>query len=1365
MSTCVNIIKHNVDHNFNTKVVSVSPRLINSALTAKIYQNLALLDSGSSHVLLHPQPIKAVKPTIHSPLEVMYGGGTKAKSIASGILSTKNVSLPVSIYKEKDLMHQLLGCAPFTKNGCEVKLTNTEAVITKGGEIILKGSKKPSENLWSVDLDKLPPSLAPLAEVKGVGQIKGEANLALRLQSVQEEVNYLQCLLGNRPIDTVTEALRLEYIRSPEGWPVVSHSQFRAHAINVPAIAAGHLQEHRKNVASTRPQEHPTKTDITPEAERPFVWIEHINNAVHADAKGPLQDIGYIMHFVYNNYHHMEICSDPNGASAADAYLRGILFFATKGHLVQWIRIDNVGSQHLTKMLATRSHQGQPLKLDFVNVGDHRRNKAEKGIQLAQRAFLSTLATVPASFPIEHRRLLLPQVEITLNHLVPWATNHAVSAYHGLFGHRYDFNACPFTIAGCLVSRHLDSAKKQPKGSPKAALGHAIGPAPDHYRNFKILVPISVASNGTIRYQVQIENQLDFHLPSDIKLPRLSYHAEVSAAIKDLIAVLKHQVLLPSSTPSPMPDDLQHLGHQYLEAARQAHRIFGTPAPALLPRPPGAQLIHHHYPILLPPPGFAPLPVLPPPLVDPAPLPLLPPPPPGPDGPGTGGGGDGPGGGPVGNPIPVGNIPLPAQDQGQAPPAPVPAPPVPAAPIPAMAPVPQGATRFSSRNRGIPPEHGPLGGCAILKLSPKAFALAVDAIVKPFNKGKVKFKFEVDRIVDKVSRDAALNHEEQKYWDTKILPDIIVQGLAEDQATACAAIKRLLNTNADGSPLTRKSARSGVDKPLWDASGIRELTKLFDTKTFKGASVARARSLSKSPTYYNPVLKEKYKFDLGPNNDPRLEQRTRGSVGGNLLFPTGNCSTNTAETTVIKTFLNAVVSSGDDLVTMDIRDFYLGTDLPPGQEEFVWIDDSHFDEAFLTKYKLHEFVVTHNGKRRLLVEICKTIYGLKQSGALSKAKLDGILNKGGYFEDKIVPCIYKHVSSSVQFCLVVDDFAVRFKNMNRSDLDHLVATIRNGGYDLSVDYKALKFVGMDIEYNKKEKWLEISCKGYVQKLLHRFRHCNIKPEQSPMVYVPPNYGAKIQLSLDDTSTNMSPAQILECQQQIGCVLWLSRMIDSPTLTGISKCASELSAGKVSLIPKLHRVLGHLMAFPDNRVRYYASDMVFRTFSDASYLTELRGRSRIGVYGYFGWADDPHRLNGPVLADSTILDVVVGSVAEAEYGGAYKAGRTISWVRTIAAVVNYPQQGPTDLFVDNTTAVGLANDTLKIARTKAIDMRFHWLRDRVRQGQIKVRFIPGAQQLADFFTKPLSVKEHLRMMTKYVRTPQRSYRNVHFNVRQ
>ena len=112
-----------------------------------------------------------------------------------------------------------------------------------------------------------------------------------------------------------------------------------------------------------------------------------------------------------------------------------------------------------------------------------------------------------------------------------------------------------------------------PTGHPKAALAWAIGPSPNHYRNFRILV-----KEGKGQCGIQDENQLDFHLPAHVQVHRLPYHAELAAAIKDLTTVLK-KTPLTEATGTPTSDDIASLGQSLLEAATHAHRIFGTPQP------------------------------------------------------------------------------------------------------------------------------------------------------------------------------------------------------------------------------------------------------------------------------------------------------------------------------------------------------------------------------------------------------------------------------------------------------------------------------------------------------------------------------------------------------------------------------------------------------------------------------------------------------------------------------------------------------------------------------------------------------------------------------------------------------------------
>jgi hypothetical protein len=47
----------------------------------------------------------------------------------------------------------------------------------------------------------------------------------------------------------------------------------------------------------------------------------------------------------------------------------------------------------------------------------------------------------------------------------------------------------------------------------------------------------------------------------------------------------------------------------------------------------------------------------------------------------------------------------------------------------------------------------------------------------------------------------------------------------------------------------------------------------------------------------------------------------------------------------------------------------------------------------------------------------------------------------------------------------------------------------------------------------------------------------------------------------------------------------------------------------------------------------------------------------------------------------------------------------------------------------------------------MDMRFHWVRDRVRQGQFNIQWRPGAVNLADFFTKALPVSKFTHALSR------------------
>jgi hypothetical protein len=142
-------------------------------------------------------------------------------------------------------------------------------------------------------------------------------------------------------------------------------------------------------------------------------------------------------------------------------------------------------------------------------------------------------------------------------------------------------------------------------------------------------------------------------------------------------------------------------------------------------------------------------------------------------------------------------------------------------------------------------------------------------------------------------------------------------------------------------------------------------------------------------------------------------------------------------------------------------------------------------------------------------------------------------------------------------------------------------------------------------------------------------------------------------------------------------------------------------------------------------------MILHIHSDASYLSENGAKSRAGGFFYMGsnTKTDKKLTNGAILIISKVLKHVMSSAAEAEIGAIFinaKEGATLEELGH--------KKPPTPMETDNTTATGYSNGTTKQKRTKSMDMRFYWIKDRVKQGQFHVYWGPGFKNLADYFTK-------------------------------
>ena len=106
----------------------------------------------------------------------------------------------------------------------------------------------------------------------------------------------------------------------------------------------------------------------------------------------------------------------------------------------------------------------------------------------------------------------------------------------------------------------------------------------------------------------------------------------------------------------------------------------------------------------------------------------------------------------------------------------------------------------------------------------------------------------------------------------------------------------------------------------------------------------------------------------------------------------------------------------------------------------------------------------------------------------------------------------------------------------------------------------------------------------------------------------------------------------------------------------------------------------------------------------------------------------------------MLRNIVASAAEAEYGCLFENACLGLPLHQVLIEMGHPQP-TTPVLIDNTTAEGLAHENIKQKFSKAIDMRYHWIRDCIKQQQFHVHWGPGITNRADYFSKHHPAKHH------------------------
>ena len=264
--------------------------------------------------------------------------------------------------------------------------------------------------------------------------------------------------------------------------------------------------------------------------------------------------------------------------------------------------------------------------------------------------------------------------------------------------------------------------------------------------------------------------------------------------------------------------------------------------------------------------------------------------------------------------------------------------------------------------------------------------------------------------------------------------------------------------------------------------------------------------------------------------------------------------------------------------------------------------------------------------------------------------------------------------------------------------------------------------------------------GYIPRMLQRLDLGPYKTNvNTPLPYQQPSYGKKVIYTEIDNTNIIDSIRIGKLKQGIGAILYYATAVAYDFKTGVSKLASKQANPTEKVWNDFLHLLNYANTWPDSTITFYPSDMLLILDGDASYLSEDMARSRAGGVAYLGKSNNPDFINGPIDVMSVILPTVVASACESEYASSFLLGQKAMEYQLMLKDLG---QSKTLLTTDNKCSEGISNKTMKLKRSRAIDMRYHWLRDKVEQGVFDVKWRRNTKSLADFFTKNLPTKTFL-----------------------
>jgi hypothetical protein len=426
-------------------------------------------------------------------------------------------------------------------------------------------------------------------------------------------------------------------------------------------------------------------------------------------------------------------------------------------------------------------------------------------------------------------------------------------------------------------------------------------------------------------------------------------------------------------------------------------------------------------------------------------------------------------------------------------------------------------------------------------------------------------------------------------------------------------------------------------------------------------------------------------------------------------------------------FLTAVINAQErrQVMTIDIPGAFMHVDI----DELIHVRLEGPMAELLTRVdpdKYRTFMSEENGKQVLYVELQKALYGTLQASLLFWENLTEFLTTELGFEvNPYDSCVVNKIINGKQCTILwhVDD--LKLSHVEQDVLEDIAAKIDNKyGQQAPIVIhrgKIHDYLGMTIDYSEEGK-VKFMMPDYVDGILEE------APADMDGVSVTP---ATLDLfTITEGSDTLDGERSDTYHRLTAKLLYLCKRARPDLQPTVAFLTTRVVQPTVEDWKKLARGIRYLRGSKDRFLTLEAGEGIdIKWWIDASFAVHPDMRSHTGNTMSLG--------KGSVYSTSKKQRINTKSSTEAELVGVDDSMPLVVWTRNFLMAQGF-EISDNVVFQDNQSAMLLEKNGRASSgrRTRHINIRYFFVTDRVKNGEVRIEYCPTGEMVADFFTKPL-----------------------------